>query len=152
MTGKMTNTIRPSTASLGLPHVSDLIHLKPHMAEPCSGAVHPPEWKSLKKQKQQILPTCFLPHSSTPRARLGASDADVQEEYFLIVLCFGAVDVGQGPSSVNYWCWASYLTFLSFSFLEETLHNLMGWQGGQEEVMQTEEVGRQGVWEIVQLW
>lgn len=67
MTGKMTNTIRSSTASLGLPHVSDLIHLKPHMDEPCSGAIHPLMWKSLKKQKQQIFPTCFLPHSSTSR-------------------------------------------------------------------------------------
>ena len=31
MTGEMTNTIRPSASPPGLPHVSDLIHLKPPM-------------------------------------------------------------------------------------------------------------------------
>lgn len=151
MTGKMTNTIRPSTTSLGLPHMSDLIHLKPHMDGPCSGVVHPLKWKSLKKQKQQIFPTRFFPHSSNI-PRLSSSDAGVQEECFLVVLCFGAMDVGQGLSSVNYWCWASYLTFPSFGFLEEILHNLTGRQGGQDEVMQIEEVGQQGLLEIVQLW
>lgn len=58
MTGKKTNTIKPSSSSLGPPHVSDLIHLKPPMDKQGYGAVG-----LLKKdpEKQKQLDISCLP-------------------------------------------------------------------------------------------
>lgn len=75
MTGKMTNTIRPSTGSLGLPHVSDLIHLKLHMDGQCSGAGDPPKQKSPKNKSNRYFPPVSCSPSHPTAQLLGCSSA-----------------------------------------------------------------------------
>lgn len=95
MTGKMTNTIRPSTGSLRLPHVSDLIHLKPHMDGQCSGAVDPLKWQSLKnksKRASQPVFSCSPPH---PTAQL----LECRSATGILPDCVKLWSYGYGPRS-----------------------------------------------------
>lgn len=143
MTEKMTNTIRPSAASLGLPHVSDLIHLKPHMDGQCSGAADPLKQKSLENKSNRYfppMPSCSPSHPT--EQLLGCSSA-----IGILPDCVKIWSCGYGPRSKL--CQLLMLSklrkFPELQFPVENTNNLMGqhevMKGGQDEVMHTEEVG-----------
>lgn len=133
MTRKMTNTIRPSTASPVLPHASDLIHLKPHMDWPCSGAAHPLKWRSLRKTKATDNSHLFLP-ALLRIPRLGSWDAGVREEWFLICVMLWSCGCGPRSKSCQLLMLSKFLNFPELQFPEEILHNLTG-RGGRESRM-----------------